>query len=96
MGSLESWLLLRSLRTLHLRVLRQSESATALAQWLNKVALTPKGQTYDGVPGGLIQKVWHSSLQGEDARGFSPEQQLEGGFNPTFAMMVRGADDLTV
>ena len=96
MGSLESWLLLRSLRTLHLRVPRQSESATALAQWLNKVALTPKGQTYDGVPGGLIQKVWHSSLQGKDARGFSPEQQLEGGFNPTFAMMVRGADDLTV
>lgn len=96
MGSLESWLLLRSLRTLHLRVPRQSESATALAQWLNKVALTPKGQTYDGVPGGLIQKVWHSSLQGEDARGFSPEQQLEGGFNPTFAMMLERSEDASV
>jgi len=31
MGNLESWLLLRSLRTLHLRVPRQSETATGLA-----------------------------------------------------------------
>ena len=38
MGSLESWLLLRSLRTLHLRVPRQSENATGLAQWLAKAA----------------------------------------------------------
>ncbi len=38
MGSLESWLLLRSLRTLHLRVPRQSENATALAQWLSKAS----------------------------------------------------------
>lgn len=38
MGSLESWLLLRSLRTLHLRVPRQSENATALAQWLSHAA----------------------------------------------------------
>ena len=35
MGSLEAWLLLRSLRTLHLRVPKQSETATKLAQWLN-------------------------------------------------------------
>ena len=38
MGSLESWLLLRSLRTLHLRVPRQSENAYGLAQWLSKAA----------------------------------------------------------
>ena len=38
MGSLESWLLLRSLRTLHLRVPRQSENATELAHWLNGAA----------------------------------------------------------
>ena len=36
MGSFESWLLLRSLRTLHLRIPRQSENATHLAQWLAK------------------------------------------------------------
>lgn len=38
MGSLESWLLLRSLRTLHLRVPRQSETATSLAHWLSQAA----------------------------------------------------------
>lgn len=35
-GTLECWLLLRSLRTLSLRVMRQSASAAALAQWLSK------------------------------------------------------------
>ena len=38
MGSLESWLLLRSLRTLHLRVPRQSQNAAVLAQWLSNAA----------------------------------------------------------
>jgi cystathionine gamma-synthase len=46
-GSLEVWLTLRSLRTLSLRVWRQSESASALAAWL--------------VP--RVRKVWHPSLR---------------------------------
>jgi cystathionine gamma-synthase len=87
-GSLESWLLLRSLRTLHLRVSRQSQSATVLAEWLDHAASTPAGQTFDGVPGGLIEKVWHSSLQKRDARGFDPGTQMEGGWNATFAILV--------
>jgi cystathionine gamma-synthase len=89
MGSLEAWLLLRSLRTLHLRVPRQSTTATVLAQWLNVVASTPVGQLYDGVQGGVISKVWHSSLQvSKDSRGFEPSKQMEGGWNATFAILV--------
>jgi len=87
MGSLESWLLLRSLRTLHLRVARQSATATELVSWLNRVALTPAGQNFDGVPGGVLTKVWHSSLQGRDSRGFEPSKQLEGGWNATFSVL---------
>src|ERR1700733_5107385 len=87
-GSLESWLLLRSLRTLYLRVSRQSQSATVLAKWLDHGASKPTGQYFDGIPGGLIEKVWHSSLQAKDARGFDPKSQMEGGWNATFAMMV--------
>ena len=34
-GSLEVWLLLRSLRTVHLRVERQSDTATKLVEWLH-------------------------------------------------------------
>ncbi|KAI0692250.1 cystathionine gamma-synthase [Cerioporus squamosus] len=88
MGSLEAWLLLRSLRTLHLRVPRQSENAAGLAQWLSKAA---GGKAYDGIPAGTIYKVSHSSLQGKDARGFDPKTQLEGGWNATFAIYEKYA-----
>jgi cystathionine beta-lyase/cystathionine gamma-synthase len=87
MGSLESWLLLRSLRTLHLRVPRQSASATVLALWLDSIAKTPVGKTYDGVPGGVLKQVWHSSLQGVDSRGFDPKKQMQGGWNATFSIL---------
>jgi len=86
MGNLESWLLLRSLRTLHLRVPRQSETATALAKWLAAAAGADKA--VDGIPAGVISKVWHSSLQGKDKRGFDPAKQMEGGWNATFSMRV--------
>lgn len=88
MGSLESWLLLRSLRTHHLRIPRQSETATALAQWLKSIVTTPTGQSHDGIPGGVLTQVWHSSLQGIDSRGFDPKVQMEGGWNATFAIQV--------
>jgi len=88
MGSLEAWLLLRSLRTLHLRVPRQAATATALASWLDHIARAPSGQQYDGVPGGLVSKVWHSSLQGRDARGFEPSKQMEGGWSATFSILL--------
>ncbi|KIJ69056.1 hypothetical protein HYDPIDRAFT_105627 [Hydnomerulius pinastri MD-312] len=88
MGSLESWLLLRSLRTMHLRVPRQSASATEIAQWLSKAVSVPEGQESDGIPGGVITKVWHSSLQGTDERGFNPASQMEGGYNATFAILL--------
>ena len=56
MGNLESWLLLRSLRTFHIRIVRQSATAAELVQWLNKVATTAEGSLFDGVPGGVITK----------------------------------------
>jgi cystathionine gamma-synthase len=89
LGSFESWLLLRSLRTFHLRVPRQSENATKLVEWLAKVAATPAGQDFEGVPGGLITSVTHSSLQGVDERGFDPKVQMAGGWNATFSIFVR-------
>ncbi|KAK9899917.1 PLP-dependent transferase [Cystobasidium minutum MCA 4210] len=76
-GSLESWLVLRSLRTLNLRVTRQSATATAFATWLNEVATNAPdaGQSYDGCPGGILKTVWHAALQGLDGvtgDGFNP------------------------
>jgi cystathionine gamma-synthase len=57
-GSLEAWLTLRSLRTLTLRVRRQSESATALAAWLE----------------GRVPKVWHPSLPSHPGHRLAREQ----------------------
>jgi cystathionine gamma-synthase len=47
LGNLECWLLLRSIRTLFVRVQRQSASAVTLATWL---ASQP-----------IVTKVWHTS-----------------------------------
>lgn len=88
---MESWLLLRSLRTFSLRIVNQSKTATALAQWLNALAATPEGQEYEGVKGGLIAKVWHGSLQDIDDDGFSAAKQHEGGWSPCFSILVREA-----
>jgi cystathionine gamma-synthase len=87
-GSLESWLLLRSLKTLHLRIPRQSETATALVEWLQTISKTPRGHIIDDIPGGVLTNVWHSSLQETDARGFHPKNQMTGGFNATFSIEV--------
>ncbi|KAH8915517.1 cystathionine gamma-synthase [Atractiella rhizophila] len=64
-GSMEQWLVLRSLRTLHLRVPKQAETGTKIAQWLN-------GRKD-------VEKVWHASLQ-EGAEGLIGKgKQLEAG-----------------
>lgn len=47
-----------------------------------------QGKAYDGIPAGVIDIVWHSSLQGRDSRGWEPSSQMEGGWNPTFAILV--------
>ncbi|KAJ1915472.1 hypothetical protein IWQ60_008428 [Tieghemiomyces parasiticus] len=59
-GSLESWLLLRSLRTLDIRVRQQSRVAAQLASWLQCAA---EGRGYEGIPVNAIAKVQHASLQ---------------------------------
>ncbi|ORY85385.1 Cys/Met metabolism PLP-dependent enzyme-domain-containing protein [Leucosporidium creatinivorum] len=61
-GSMESWLILRSLRTLPLRITRQATTATALAQWLASLTRAAPGSTLDG-PSGVIEEVWHGTLQ---------------------------------
>ncbi|KAG8823445.1 hypothetical protein FRC17_009327 [Serendipita sp. 399] len=86
-GSLESWLVLRSLRTFGLRIATQSKNATELANWLNQLAKTPRGKTFDGAPGGAIKHVWHGSLQEKTSR-FDPARQHEGGYGPTFGLLT--------
>ncbi|KAG8824724.1 hypothetical protein FRC19_001191 [Serendipita sp. 401] len=88
-GSLESWLLLRSLRTFSLRISKQSKNATQLATWLDQISKTPRGKTFDGTPGGTIRRVWHGSLQSK--KKFDPTVQHEGGFSATFGILMENA-----
>lgn len=77
-ANLESALLLRSLKTLELRVLRQSQNATKIVQFLNE-----SKKTYPA-----IVKVYHSSLQTEPY----VTRQLKGGHSPTFSFELKTED----
>ncbi len=57
-GALETWLALRGLRTLGLRVRRQTETATALAAWLE-----PR-----------VARVWHPSLRSHPGHALAAAQ----------------------
>jgi cystathionine beta-lyase/cystathionine gamma-synthase len=74
-GSLDAWLLLRSLRTLNIRIQRQSKTATALAQWLNSLTAEEyvnSGEKEGNGTKGIVRKVFHTSLQ-EDAKDLVAE-----------------------
>ncbi|KAG8982013.1 hypothetical protein FRC05_000155 [Tulasnella sp. 425] len=99
MGSMESWLLLRSLRTLHLRVPRQSQTAQQLVNWLNTVSQVPKGEEFEGIPGGTLTKVQYASLQPVDVggpglgpNGFDVSKQMPGGYSAAFSITLGNAD----
>lgn len=84
MGSLEGWLGIRSLRTLELRVLRQSETATALVAWLAE-------QKKDGssAVGTLVELIQHASLQPEAAvEGSWLRKQMPNGYGPVFSLYL--------
>ncbi|KAK8925231.1 trans-sulfuration enzyme [Metarhizium anisopliae BRIP 53293] len=88
MGSMEGWLGLRSLRTLELRVTRQSQTAAALVKWLSS-------QLGDSstVVGQLVEKLHHASLQPEAAEeGSWLRQQMPAGYGPVFAIVMKDMD----
>ncbi|WYZ42903.1 hypothetical protein EsH8_VI_000602 [Colletotrichum jinshuiense] len=91
MGSMEGWLGVRSMRTLELRVQRQSQSATSLVRWLDdEIRRDPAG-----VVGSVVAKVQHASLQKEDLEQGDQwlKKQMPGGFGPVFALLLKDAAD---
>ena len=88
MGSLEAWLGVRSLRTLELRVLRQSAAASRLVAWL-AAELTADGS----LVGKVVAAVHHASLQPEAAvEGSWLRRQMPGGYGPVFALRMKTPD----
>lgn len=90
MGSLEGWLGVRSLRTLALRVERQSASATQLVAWL--AAEARRGE--DSVVGRVVGRLQHASLQPEaQVEGSWLRRQMPKGWGPVFSIVTRTEAD---
>jgi cystathionine beta-lyase len=90
MGSLEGWLGIRSVRTLEVRVLRQSESAAKIVAWIHD-AVTGKDESEDGkLVRAVVKKVEHASLQTEDIDGGKGwlAKQMPNGFGPVFSVTL--------
>ncbi|KAL6883101.1 pyridoxal phosphate-dependent transferase [Trichoderma longibrachiatum] len=97
MGSLEGWLGVRSMRTLHLRVVRQSESATKLVQWLNSALHlndVDGGSTSSAsqIVKAAISSVTHASLQVADLEQGWLKAQMPNGFGPVFSICLASRD----
>lgn len=101
-GNLETYLLLRSLRTMPLRVRRQSETASKLVKFLYSLTEGQKADSH--VPdkiahGRVVKQVWHSTLQPratleeelddtvKENHDFDPSSQITGG-PPTFGILI--------
>ncbi|KAJ3042868.1 hypothetical protein HDV00_006429 [Rhizophlyctis rosea] len=94
MGSLEGWLGIRSLRTLELRVLQQSNNATKLAGWLDSVLKGKGGATQEETA--AIQKVLfevrHASIQAQQPGTEWLKEQMPNGYGPTFAILLKNGE----
>lgn len=85
MGSFEGWLGVRSLRTLELRVRRQSENTQRLVEWLASQKKAGNNAVSD-----LVCKIQHSSLQPEAADPDSwLSKQMPNGHGPVFSLWLQ-------
>lgn len=88
-GNLEGWLGVRSLRTLELRVTRQSKTTTDLVAWLSSELKDPSSAV-----SAAVEKVQHASLQPEAADENSwLRKQMPAGYGPVFAICMK--DEVT-
>ncbi|KAE8149886.1 Cys/Met metabolism PLP-dependent enzyme-domain-containing protein [Aspergillus avenaceus] len=89
MGNMESWLGVRSLRTLEVRVQRQSRSTTDLVSWLHNSLQVPNPApgSDEAVTQAVLQRVYHASLQKEDESWLL--KQMPNGFGPVFSISLK-------
>ena len=83
MGSLEGWLGVRSLRTLEVRVQRQSSNCQQLVRWLYGMSKGMGG----GVVREAVERIQHASLQTGDIEWL--RDQMPNGYGPVFAITMK-------
>lgn len=93
MGSLEGWLGVRSVRTMELRVLRQSQSTDLIVTTLHaaltgKVLPNSRLDAQDIVPiKKVLKNIYHASLQAHDPDTAAwLTKQMPNGFGPVFSI----------
>ncbi|KAI1326193.1 pyridoxal phosphate-dependent transferase [Xylariaceae sp. FL0255] len=89
MGSFEGWLGVRSLRTLELRVRKQSADAEKLVRWLADKKVKEESVVRD-----VVTDIKHASLQ-VDEKGEVPEwlrKQMPQGYGPVFSIVLASQD----
>ncbi|CCH59144.1 hypothetical protein TBLA_0B03020 [Henningerozyma blattae CBS 6284] len=74
-GNLESYLLLRSLRTYEMRIMKQSDNATKIVKYLHNHKESLKGS---------LKEIFHTSLQNESFIN----KQLSGGHGAVFSIIL--------
>lgn len=85
-GNMESWLGVRSLRTLEVRVQRASQNSAKLISWLDRAmnASSPAVGSEEAVVQSVVQKIYHASLQDEPWL----QKQMPNGFGPVFSIVL--------
>jgi cystathionine beta-lyase/cystathionine gamma-synthase len=86
MGNMESWLGIRSLRTLEVRVQRASQNSARLISWLHGAmqALSPAVGSEEMIVQSVLKKIYHASLQDEPWL----QKQMPNGFGPVFSIVL--------
>lgn len=91
MGSFEGWLGLRSIRTLQLRVQRQSQNAQHIVEWLDAAlrGSPAEGTTEEDADAvrRVVLKIQHASLQLEEMSWL--KKQMPNGYGPVFAIWLQ-------
>jgi cystathionine beta-lyase/cystathionine gamma-synthase len=96
MGGLESWLGVRSIRTLELRVIRQSENARRIVDALDGALTghtvgTGLSQSDVDAVKLVLKEVYHASLQTADYKTWL-KKQMPQGFGPVFSIVMKSPD----
>jgi len=86
LGSLEGWLGIRSLRTLEVRVQRQSQNTGKLVKWINDELTSEQGN--ENVKK-VVAKIQHASLQAQEPW---LKAQMPNGYGPVFSIWLNSQD----
>jgi cystathionine gamma-synthase len=94
LGSMEGWLGIRSIRTLELRVERQSANAQHLVDWVWNALKSDNPTEEDLIVRKSVAKVHHASIQVRENPNIKTwlSKQMPNGYGPVFALTMQSQE----